>query len=73
MKINTLIIRTAPSVLEQLIDDYSDTGYTNSNGGDIIIDTSYLKGDPDQFDHFSGVTGLTKGKIEGAGYICFYS
>ncbi len=73
IKVTTLIIKTDPNTLDRLMDDYSDSGYTNTNGGDIIIDLTYIEDDDEQLDHFFEVTGLTKADIEGLGYICFFA
>ena len=72
-KATTLIIKTDPSTLNRLMDDYSDSGYVNTCGGDIIIDLAYIEDDPDQFDHFSEITSLSKGDVEGASLVCFYA
>ncbi len=55
------------------MDDYSDTGYMNTCGGDIIIDLTYIEDDTDQFDHFSEITSLSKSDVEGASYVCLYA
>lgn len=55
------------------MDDYSDSGYMNTNGGDIIIDLTYVQDDAEQLSNFCEITGLTKADIEGVGYICFYA
>tara|TARA_R110000851_G_C13059538_1_gene563877 strand:+ start:253 stop:480 length:228 start_codon:yes stop_codon:yes gene_type:complete len=69
----TLVIKTSGGILSRLMDDYSDSGYVNANGGDIIIDLTYIEDDAEQLAHFFEVTGLTKADIEGLGYICFYA
>lgn len=73
MKVTILTIRTSGDILSRLMDNYSDSGYTNTNGGDIIIDLTYIEDDAEQLAHFFEVTGLTKADIEGLGYLCFYS
>lgn len=55
------------------MDDYSDSGYMNTCGGDIIIDLTYIEDDTDQFDHFSEITSLSKSDVEGASYVCLYA
>tara|TARA_B100000925_G_scaffold287587_1_gene267131 strand:- start:23 stop:244 length:222 start_codon:yes stop_codon:yes gene_type:complete len=73
MKVTTLVIKTSGDIVSILMDDYSDSGYTNTNGGDIIIDLTYIEDDVEQLDHFFEVTGLTKADIEGLGYVCFFA
>ena len=73
IKVTTLIIKTDPNTLNRLMDDYSDTGYMNTCGGDIIIDLTYIEDDTDQFDHFSEITGLSKSDVEGVSYVCLYA
>jgi len=73
IKVTTLIIKTDPNTLNRLMDDYSDSGYMNTCGGDIIIDLTYIEDDTDQFDHFSEITGLSKSDVEGASYVCLYA
>ena len=68
-----VIIKTDPNTLNRLMDDYSDSGYMNTCGGDIIIDLTYIEDDTDQFDHFSEITGLSKSDVEGASYVCLYA
>tara|TARA_R100000231_G_scaffold123443_1_gene93658 strand:+ start:3156 stop:3395 length:240 start_codon:yes stop_codon:yes gene_type:complete len=72
MRTTTLIIKTDHTTLGQLTDVYSDYGYTNIHGNDIIIDLDYIEDDPDQFAHFSEITGLTRQCVEGVSFICFY-
>lgn len=55
------------------MDDYSDSGYMNTHGGDIIIDLTYIEDDAEQVAHFSEITGLTKADLEGLSYICFFA
>lgn len=69
----TLVIKTSGEILSRLMDDYSDSGYMNANGGDIIIDLTYIEDDAEQLAHFFEVTGLTKADIEGLDYMGFYS
>jgi len=76
--VTTLIINTDHDVVARLMEDYDLSGYTNAfgcspSGSDIIIDLTYVEDDPDQFAHFSEITGLTKDVIEGASYVCFYA
>lgn len=73
IKVTTLIIKTDPNTLNRLMDDYSDSGYMNTCGGDIIIDLTYIEDDTDQFDHFSEITSLSKSDVEGASYVCLYA
>tara|TARA_A200000159_G_C7139239_1_gene262346 strand:- start:348 stop:584 length:237 start_codon:yes stop_codon:yes gene_type:complete len=73
MKVTTLVIKTSGDIVSLLMDDYSDSGYMNTNGNDIIIDLTYIEDDAEQLAHFFDVTGLTKADIEGLGYICFYA
>ena len=73
VKVTTLITKTDPNTLNRLMDDYSDSGYMNTCGGDIIIDLTYIEDDTDQFDHFSGITNLSKSDVEGASYVCLYA
>ena len=69
----TLVIKTSGGILSRLMDDYSDSGYMNANGGDIIIDLTYIEDDAEQLAHFFEVTGLTKADIEGLDYMGFYA
>jgi hypothetical protein len=69
----TRIIKTSGEIVSLLMDDYSDSGYMNTNGGDIIIDLTYVQDDAEQLSNFCEITGLTKADIEGLGYICFYA
>ena len=71
MKIKT--IKTSGDILSRLMDDYSDSGYMNTHGGDIIIDLTYIEDDAEQVAHFSEITGLTKADLEGLSYICFFA
>jgi len=71
--VTTLIINTDHDVVARLMEDYDLSGYTNASGSDIIIDLTYVEDEPDQFAHFSEITGLTKDVIEGASYVCFYA
>ena len=73
VKVTTLITKTDPNTLNRLMDDYSDSGYMNTCGGDIIIDLTYIEDDTDQFDHFSEITNLSKSDVEGASYVCLYA
>ena len=73
IKATTLIIKTHPKTLNRLMDDYSDSAYMNTCGGDIIIDLTYIEDDPDQFDHFSEITRISKSDVEGASYVCLYA
>ena len=73
MKVTTLVIKTSGDIASLLMDDYSDSGYMNTNGNDIIIDLTYIEDDAEQLNHFLWITGLTKADIEGLGYICFYA
>ena len=67
------MIKTDHNTLSQLMDDYSDSGYTNTYSGDIIIDLAYIEDDPDQLSHFSEITSLSTGELEGASHVCFYA
>ena len=69
----TLVVKTSGDIVSLLMDDYSDSGYMNTNGGDIIIDLTYVQDDAEQLAHFFEITGLTKVDIEGLGYVCFYA
>lgn len=66
-------IRTSHDMLTRLMDDYSDSGYMNTHGGDIIIDLSYIEDDAHQLAHFFEITGLTEDRIKDVSYICFYA
>lgn len=73
IKVTTLVIKTSGDIIALLMDDYSDNGYMNTNGNDIILDLTYIEDDAQQLARFFEVTGLTEADIEGLGYVCLYA
>ena len=67
---NAASFRVSPEALRKLMDDYSDSGYMNTNGGDIIIDTVHLDEDPDEF---VSITGIDPDDISNNSYLICWS
>jgi hypothetical protein len=54
---------------EQLMDDYSESGYTNSSYSDIIIDLFNVE---DHREEFAGLIGLPLDELPTNGYMNLY-
>ena len=59
-----------PRTLNILIDHFSDTGYMNIHGTDIIIDTVHLDEDPSTLLEIVDIDPAT---IEDNNYLVFYA
>jgi hypothetical protein len=67
----TAVIRLSePRTLNILIDHFSDTGYMNIHGTDIIIDTVHLDEDPSTLLE---IVGIDPAIIDDNDYLVFYA
>lgn len=66
------LCRVSPETLDKLIERYSDNGYTNQYGEELIVDLTHIVWDEEIKDEFLELTGLREDQLEDDGYITFY-
>lgn len=66
------LCRVTPDTLDDLIERYSDSGYTNQYGDDLIIDLTHISHDREIREEFIQLTGLTDDQVNDYEYIIFY-
>lgn len=66
------LCRVSVETFDKLIERYSDNGYINIYGEELIVDLTHIVYDKEIVEEFLELTGLREDQLEDDGYITFY-